>query len=134
MAELEDKGVPFLGCEKCFGLFVTEPDLFTYVEQASSPKVFATFLQLHEKMLQAQQPGTMRECPFCGAKLARVTIGENPIVLLDRCGEHGLWLDRTELKKVIRTSRAASGQKPDPHADADDEDEGPMAPKPKKKK
>src|SRR4051794_39738306 len=35
---VEDKEVQFLGCQKCYGLWVAEPDLFVYVEKAASPR------------------------------------------------------------------------------------------------
>lgn len=132
LGPVEDKGVSFLGCAKCYGLFVSEPDLFTYVQATTSPKVFSSFLKLHEKMVAGVHPGSVRHCPVCGAVLARVTIGESPLVLLDRCEEHGVWLDRTELKKVIRASRAAAGQKVEGD-EADEDDVGPMAQKGPKK-
>ena len=124
LAAVDDKDVAFLGCQKCYGLFVTEPDLFTYVEKAASPRVFAAFVELHERMLAHQAKGTMRGCPQCRQVMKRVTFGDNPMVLLDRCEEHGLWLDRTELNKVIRAARAAAGGKHE--IEEDDEDVGPL--------
>jgi Zn-finger nucleic acid-binding protein len=124
LGAVDDKGVSFLGCQKCYGLFVSEPDLFTYIEKAASPRVFASFVELHERMLQKQSAGTMRHCPSCRQVLQRVTFGDNPMVLLDRCGEHGLWFDRTELNKVIRAARAAAGGRQE--ADDEDEEVGPL--------
>jgi Zn-finger nucleic acid-binding protein len=127
LAFVEDKEVQFLGCQKCYGLWVTEPDLFVYVEKAGSPRVFASFVELHEKMVTSQQKqGSIRLCPFCKTKLARAQFGENPLVLLDRCPEHGTWLDRTELTKLIRAARAASGHRGDAMDNDPDEDLGPL--------
>jgi Zn-finger nucleic acid-binding protein len=127
LSAVDDQGVPFLGCTKCYGLFVTEPDLFTYVEKAASPRVFASFVELHERMVnEAHSTGTVRHCPQCGAGLVRVTFGENPLVLLDRCAEHGIWLDRTELNKVLRAARAAAGQRHDDAVDGKDDEVGPL--------
>ncbi|MEZ0230089.1 MAG: zf-TFIIB domain-containing protein, partial [Planctomycetota bacterium] len=107
-----DKEVQFLGCQKCYGLWVTEPDLYSYVEKSGSPRVFVAFVELHEKMVSGQlKKGSMRLCPFCKEKLARAQFGEHPLVLLDRCPEHGTWLDRTELNKVIRSARAFAGNR-----------------------
>ncbi len=127
LSAVEDQGVPFMGCTKCYGLFVTEPDLFTYVEKAATPRVFASFVELHEGMLNgARSPGSMRHCPQCRARLERVTFGQNPLVLLDRCTEHGIWLDRTELNKVLRAARAAAGQRHDDNVDGKDDEIGPL--------
>jgi Zn-finger nucleic acid-binding protein len=132
LSAVEDQGVPFMGCTKCYGLFVAEPDLFVYVEKAASPRVFAprvfaAFVELHERMVNGtRSAGTLRHCPQCRARLERVTFGENPLVLLDRCGEHGIWLDRTELNKVLRAARAAAGQRHDDLVDGKDDEVGPL--------
>ncbi len=117
LAAIEDQGVSFLGCSKCFGLFVSDPDLFVYAEKSLSPRAFTSFAELHEKMQEgAKTVGHVRHCPRCRALLVRVTFGVAPIVVLDRCEEHGIWLDKTELNKVLRAARSSAG--------LEDEDEG----------
>jgi Zn-finger nucleic acid-binding protein len=109
--QVVNREVNFLGCTTCFGLWVTETDLGAYVEKASTPQSAASFKTLLGKALTkvvAATANTRRHCPHCNAPLARLGFGEQPFVILDRCGEHGLWLDRTELKKVVRSCRAAA--------------------------
>lgn len=124
---MEDREVSFLGCSDCFGLFVSEDGLEDYVtgstDSADIGKAFKDLLQrsLDEK---APKPGN-RECPVCKKPLGRMGFGESPFVILDRCGLHGVWLDKKELKKVIRSSRAHAavmGMIPTPLGDEDDED------------
>ena len=69
---------------------------------------------------------SVRRCPFCLGNLVRMGFGESPFIIIDRCGEHGLWLDKKELKKVVRSSRAqaaAMGLIRHFREEEDDEDE-----------
>jgi Zn-finger nucleic acid-binding protein len=108
LGEIVNREVTFLGCEGCFGLWVDEEDLATFVERAATPESAASFGTLLTRALEKLAGGAhaRRHCPFCRVPLARLGFGENPFIILDRCDEHGLWLDRTELKKVVRTCRA----------------------------
>ncbi len=106
--EMEDRKVPFLGCAECFGLFVTEDNLENYVaDSTGSEDVGKAYKDLLQRALDEKtpKPGN-RSCPVCKKPLGRMGFGESPFVILDRCGLHGLWLDKKELKKVIRSARA----------------------------
>lgn len=119
-----DKDVTFQGCSTCFGLFVTDDDLQTYVDKASSSDaVVVSFVKLLAVAIETAKTGTgsmLRHCPTCNAPLDRLAFGKNPLVVLDRCGKHGIWLDRTELKKVVRAARSEAH--PGVPIDDDDED------------
>jgi Zn-finger nucleic acid-binding protein len=44
-----------------------------------------------------------RKCPICNRKMKKKTIGEQPRLLIDMCGEgHGLWFDGGEITQLIR--------------------------------
>jgi Zn-finger nucleic acid-binding protein len=105
---MEDRGVEFLGCSQCFGLFVEEEGLHAYVsDSAGSDEIGKACAGLMQAALDAKQPKPgSRPCPVCKKPLCRMGFGESPFVILDRCGLHGVWLDKKELKKVIRSSRA----------------------------
>src|SRR5207302_1625595 len=85
------------------GPFVSEPDLAGYVEKAATPQSAGAFKKLMAKALseKLKTTGGTRACPVCGVHLERFGFGEHPFVILDRCTKHGVWLDRTELKKVV---------------------------------
>jgi Zn-finger nucleic acid-binding protein len=105
---MEDRGVEFLGCSECFGLFVSEDGLQAYIaDSTGSSEIGKAFVDLMEKALgdKPPRPGS-RGCPVCKKPLGRLGFGESPFVILDRCGLHGVWLDKKELKKVIRSVRA----------------------------
>lgn len=127
LERVEDKGVPFIGCTSCFGLFAAEPDLRRYVETAvGKPAAGEAFEALRQRACAGRVGRSVRRCPVCDVGLGRVSFGESPVVALDRCAVHGVWLDRTELKKVVRAARAhgaAAGLLP-PFKDEPDPDEG----------
>ena len=109
LAPIEEKEIAFLGCEDCFGLFVNVDDLGDYCVAATNQKsAKSAYEQLLEKAAEKPPRAGIRGCPVCGNKLNRFGFGESPFVILDRCHEHGVWLDKKELKKVIRSCRAHS--------------------------
>ncbi len=43
-----------------------------------------------------------RKCPICSRRMKKKTIGEQPRLLIDMCGEgHGLWFDGGEIAQLI---------------------------------
>ena len=110
LEEILDQETPFLGCTTCFGLFVSELELEGYVRKEKS-EAGAAFATLLAKAVAARKAGPLgpRQCPVCGAGLARLGFGtDDQLVVIDRCASHGIWLDRTELKKVVRASVRAT--------------------------
>lgn len=109
LEELLERDVPFLGCTTCFGLWATTDDLAEYLVRATDQEpVREAFASLLQQALDGTvSQGKKRRCPRCEGYLQRLGFGERPFVILDRCAEgHGLWLDKKELKKVIRATRA----------------------------
>jgi len=47
-------------------------------------------------------------CPRCGRSLERVSIPEHAGVILDRCGQCGVWVDGHEVDRVFSQAKAAS--------------------------
>jgi Zn-finger nucleic acid-binding protein len=128
LEELSDREVPFLGCTKCFGLFVKEDALGQYVcNAADSEQVGKSYDDLLLKAMGEQGGQGKRGCPECSSPMRRFGFGEAPFMILDRCEhQHGLWLDKKELKKVVRASRAHAivlGWAPPPGAEDEDDEE-----------
>lgn len=107
---LEERGVPFRGCTACFGLFVTARDLHEYVVRATVPAVGEAFTVLLDATLGGTSSASVRRCPDCGDPLQRLGFGEAPLVIIDMCMDHGIWLDKKELTKVLRSSRAQAAK------------------------
>ncbi len=107
LEEIEEREVPFLGCTTCFGLFVTARDLHDYVVRAAGAlPVGEAFTVLLDNAMAGKTTPAARRCPRCEQPLNRMGFGEAPFVILDLCPDDGLWLDKKELTKVLRASRA----------------------------
>ncbi len=130
LEQVVDKDVVFLGCGTCFGLFVPDAALQTYVSRAAtSEATVVAFTRLLAVAIAKAKEGdelTLRRCPTCDRPLDRLAFGGEPLVILDRCPEHGVWLDRTELKKVVRSARKEAH----PHSLDDDDDDDAAGPGP----
>lgn len=55
-----------------------------------------------------------RNCPICGHKMKKITIGEQPKILIDVCSEEdGLWFDGGEVTQLIGHLAGAQSPKRD---------------------
>ena len=53
-----------------------------------------------------------RKCPMCRHKMKKVTMGEEPAVLIDVCrNDHGLWFDGGEVAHVMGHISGRSGER-----------------------
>jgi len=103
----EERGVPHLRCPSCAGVFFTVEDLARYVErEAGDPAASTAFWRLFKAAVRDDVPSDgIRHCVRCTATLDRLGFGEYPFAILDRCGEHGLWLDSHDLPRIVRAAR-----------------------------
>jgi len=126
--DIFERDVPFLGCNECYGLFVRPVDLHEYVVRATGSKpIGEAFTVLLDAFTHGKLNPSVRKCPECGEALLRGGFGESPFVILDLCRQHGVWLDKKELKKVLRASRgqaAAQGLIPKFAEDEELDDDG----------
>jgi Zn-finger nucleic acid-binding protein len=85
-------------CLECRGLWFDEGELEILAERSGRR------LDPHDVGDSSGVPVTekARRCPRCRRKMQKVFVGPDRPVLVDRCGEHGLWLDRGELGKIMR--------------------------------
>jgi Zn-finger nucleic acid-binding protein len=100
MAAFEWEGVEIDHCAFCGGTWLDAGELEMILELSGlSPAGVETALN------RAEERGrTPRRCPRCPAKLREIAVDAPDTVILDRCPRgHGLWFDRGEMEKVIRT-------------------------------
>lgn len=87
-------------CSQCDGLWVEPGGLRELLHQrweelAASP-LAATLVANHPEV--DLKPWLL--CPQCGKRMLRYQYGADSGVLLDRCHEHGIWLDDGELGRA----------------------------------
>ena len=91
-------------CDECLGLFFDPGELETLLE--------ATVANVHEidrKGLDAinadRQPDrygiSYVKCPVCAKLMNRINFGVKSGVIVDRCKDHGVWLDGGELRRLF---------------------------------
>jgi Zn-finger nucleic acid-binding protein len=79
-------------CPDCGGLFVDEGELLRRIREAQPQHRV-------DELLEHNDGSPRRPCAVCGA---RMTIVWLEFLQLDRCEEHGVWLDAGELELALR--------------------------------
>ena len=96
-------------CDECMGLFFDPNELETLLE-ATVTNVFTI-----NKSQLATNKGSIGtsahaafyiKCPVCSKIMNRVNFGTSSGVIVDRCREHGVWLDGGELRHLFEWMKA----------------------------
>ena len=96
-------------CPDCLGLFLPLGALERLVAQEgrSALRIDHRLLQsLSETPRASQTAWRYRPCPSCGTLMNRTLHGKRSGVVVDRCRDHGLWLDAGELRQLLEWARA----------------------------
>ncbi|HEY5975781.1 MAG TPA: zf-TFIIB domain-containing protein [Geobacteraceae bacterium] len=96
-------------CDQCLGLFFDPGELESLL-QATVTNVFAinrSQLDNINRTKRASDYGvTYIKCPVCEQLMNRVNFGAKSGVIVDRCKEHGAWLDGGELRHLFEWMKA----------------------------
>lgn len=96
-------------CPECLGLFFDPGELEALLE-ASVSNVFeinrSQLSQLSRGGCGDEQPVAYIKCPVCATFMNRVNFGVRSGVVVDRCREHGVWLDGGELRRLSEWMKA----------------------------
>lgn len=94
-------------CPQCNGLWVPEDRFDQLVNTAidSRKKADAQTLAAYEARKKGGNPALQRvkyrKCPVCDGFMQRRNFRKSSGVIIDRCGEHGTWLDADELEQIV---------------------------------
>lgn len=93
--ELNEIEIDF--CTSCDGIWLDSGELeLMFDTEAESKNLIES---LHE---DSDHPEEQYKCPICNKKMAKVHVGDEKEILIDKCKkDHGLWFDKGELKTVI---------------------------------
>ena len=89
-------------CTGCKGVWFDSGELELLLESHSleETKVFLNGILNSKEAVSSEKK---RNCPICGYKMKKTTIGEQPKILIDICREeHGVWFDGGEVAQMIR--------------------------------
>jgi Zn-finger nucleic acid-binding protein len=94
---VEREGIELDWCLHCAGLWFDEGELELLAEKTGRR------LEAEDVGLAATERGSGkgRRCPRCKKKMDEVAAGRRLPVQVDRCDDHGVWLDRGELGRIL---------------------------------
>lgn len=98
-------------CEACHGIFFDPGELEDVLSEAEA----GTHDVDHQRLdVLAEEETETRDfeqvsyvpCPDCGRLMNRKSWGSRSGVVVDRCRDHGVWVDGGELRRLVEWSRA----------------------------
>lgn len=96
-------------CADCFGLFFDPGKIEILLESAVS-NVFDSNWRHLDTINQDRYQGNKKikyiKCPACHAFMSRVNFGYRSGVVIDRCTNHGIWLDSGEITHLMEWKKA----------------------------
>jgi Zn-finger nucleic acid-binding protein len=101
-------GLTVMECGVCAGLWLGAEVFRTIEERArkdapATPDPAALRAEARSRPQVPQTDGRFyRRCPVCATPMTRINFDRVSGILLDRCRDHGLWFDATELEAVLR--------------------------------
>jgi Zn-finger nucleic acid-binding protein len=99
-------------CARCDGAWIHEDVLVGMLQETASAMVLLPWMP---RAVPEGEPA--RPCAVCAKPMQPVSLGT---VALDRCAEHGVWFDATELAAVLKHAKefkANPARHPDDHRD-----------------
>ena len=105
MAASEVGGLVVQECPKCHGLWAPENVFGSLVDRAIKvARERALNGEAAPPRMDGANPATnrveYRRCPVCDALMGRKNFRKRSGVIVDRCHEHGTWLDANELEQI----------------------------------
>ncbi len=100
----EVAGMSFDECLSCGGYWVSV-ESFDRICNDRELQAAATGLRLPAPV-EIKQTVKYLPCPKCGERMNRVNYAGSSGVVIDVCKQHGIWLDRDELRNVVEFIRA----------------------------
>jgi Zn-finger nucleic acid-binding protein len=95
-------------CDECLGLFF-DPGELEAVLEATVSNVFAINRSELDNINSTRSnayPVCYIKCPICSKFMNRVNFGAKSGVIVDRCKDHGVWLDGGELRHLFEWMKA----------------------------
>jgi Zn-finger nucleic acid-binding protein len=96
-------------CEECLGLFFDPGELEALLEATVSNVFSVNRSQLdsiNTTMRSADYGVSYIKCPICSKLMNRINFGTKSGVIVDRCKDHGVWLDGGELRHLFEWMKA----------------------------
>jgi len=96
-------------CERCLGLFFDPNELESLLDKTVS-NVHEVDRQRLDEIRNVKSNSEYRlsyiDCPVCKKLMNRINFGSGSGVIVDKCRQHGLWLDGGELRQILEWTKA----------------------------
>lgn len=96
-------------CQDCLGMFFDTGELEALIK-ASVSNVYNVdrhkITHLNKTLRNNDYPASYIKCPVCSQIMNRVNFGARSGVIVDRCPDHGVWLDGGELRHLLEWVKA----------------------------
>lgn len=96
-------------CDKCMGMFFDSGELEALIKATVKNVGYVNHKKLKElyALKRRDEYGVAYiKCPVCDTIMNRVNFGQRSGVIIDRCPDHGLWLDGGELRHLLEWVKA----------------------------
>ena len=96
-------------CERCLGLFFDPNELESLLDKTVSHVHEVDRQRLNEIRnipVSNEYRLSYIDCPVCKKLMNRINFGSGSGVIVDKCREHGLWLDGGELRQILEWTKA----------------------------
>ena len=96
-------------CDTCLGMFFDSGELEALIKATVKNVNHINHTKLKELYTLNRHDAygiTYIKCPVCATVMNRVNFGQRSGVIIDRCPEHGLWLDGGELRHLLEWVKA----------------------------
>jgi Zn-finger nucleic acid-binding protein len=96
-------------CEQCLGLFF-DPGELEVLLQTTVAHVYTInrkqLANINSTRRSSDYAMAYIKCPVCATVMNRVNFGTRSGVIVDRCPDHGIWLDGGELRQLFEWTKA----------------------------
>ncbi len=97
-------------CETCLGIFFDPGELDSLIDKSVShvQRIDNERLAIlvDEEWQAHRSTVAYVKCPVCGVLMNRKNYGSRSGIVVDRCRNHGVWLDGGELSQLLKWSKA----------------------------
>ncbi len=102
-------------CAACDGVFISEEDLQHTIRHQTGVvhKIDYSILRfiLDNPRQEYEADAAYRHCPVCAKQMSRTIYAAVSGVMIDRCLEHGIWLDSGEMQQLFEWKSAYASLK-----------------------
>jgi len=95
-------------CDECHGMFLDFGEIESILReeiQKSGFKDISKLKEIQNNPLAKDGAIRYKNCPECQKKMLRINYQKRSGVIIDKCSEHGFWLDGGELRQIMEWAK-----------------------------